>query len=50
MEKSTWTDRVINEVLSNGKVERIPYEHYKEGRLTGLVTSYAGTAFEYTLF
>jgi len=45
MEKDSWADRVINEVLNRVKEERniFKYSNQKEG--TGLVTSGVGTVF-----
>jgi hypothetical protein len=46
MEKIIWTDRVKNEaVLRRGKEERNILHTIKEGRLTGLVIIWVGTAF-----
>jgi hypothetical protein len=41
MEKISWIDHVRNEEVSR----EISYMKYENGRLTGLVTSYAETAF-----
>ena len=46
MEKIRWTDRVRNEdVTHRVKEERNTLHTTKEGKLTGLVTSWVGTAF-----
>jgi len=45
MKRISWTDHVRNEVLQRGK-EKIKYHtSNKKGRLVGLVTPYAVTAF-----
>jgi hypothetical protein len=46
MKKMSWTDCVRNEVLQTVKEERycISYKPQNEDRLTGLATSFIGTA------
>jgi hypothetical protein len=47
MENISLTDLVRNEeVLQSVKEEKNILQEYKEGRLTGLVTSYVGTDFK----
>jgi hypothetical protein len=46
MEKNTWTDREIKKYYMEPIRRKISYKQLKkEGRLTGLVTSWVGTAF-----
>jgi hypothetical protein len=44
MEKISWIDHVRNEEVESMSRE-ISYMKYENGRLTGLVTSFAETAF-----
>jgi len=48
--KIRWTDRVSNQkVLQSKGGHKYPTHNDKEGKLTGLVTSWVGTALQNTL-
>ena len=51
LEEISWTDRVVNEEVLNrvNDVRNILHTVKKEGRLTGMVTSCVGTAFQNTI-